>query len=187
MLNKLSQFIAYSMIMAVMTVASFGLTLSAAHAQEKSIAIVDLQYIMRESDAAKSVQKQISKLRDSYKSEISKEEESLKSLEQALLEKRAILSADKFEQERKSFEQEVISVQKDVRAKQIRLDEAFSKAMDKIKGEAVQLIAKEADEMNVDLVLPRQNIIIVDQSLDITEKVVKQLNDKLSQVDVEVE
>lgn len=157
-----------------------------ASAADLPVTIVDLQYIMRESKAAKSVQEQISDLRDNYKKELQKKEASLKEKEQELIEQRKVLSNEEFDKARKEFEKNVIAVQKEVREKQVKLDKAFSTAMDKIRAEAVKIIAAQAEKKGASLVLPRQNIIIVDQSLDITKEVVSLLDSSLSDVDVEL-
>ena len=156
-------------------------------AKADQIAIVDMQMIMRESDAAKSVQKQIAGIREEYKNLVTKEENKLRDLEKDLVAKKASLSAEEFQAERKKFEQEFIEVQKDVREKQITLDKAINEAMDKIRVRSVEIIASMAKEHNASLVLPRQNIIIVDQELDLTKEVLAELNQVLSDVKVKVQ
>ena len=174
--------------MAFLPCAAFVLLMSGtpAFAKADEIAIVDMQQIMRESDAAKSVQKQIAGIREEYKNLVTKEENKLRDLEKALVEKKASLTAEEFQSERKKFEQEFIEVQKDVREKQIKLDTAINEAMDKIRVRSVEIIANMAKEHNASLVLPRQNIIIVDQQMDLTKDVLSELNQVLSDVKVKV-
>ena len=179
---KLSKFFVLLSIVFVMTAGSVK-----AQEQELPITIVDLQYIMRESKAAKSIQDQISKMRDKYKKELQEKEEDLKEKEKELIEKRKVLQGEEFEKLRKDFEKDVITVQKQVRGKQVELDRAFSQAMDEVRAEAVKIIAEMAEQRGASLVLPRQNIIIVDQSLDITRDVVSKLDATLDIVDVDVE
>lgn len=151
------------------------------------IAIVDMQQIMRDSKAAKSVQKQITSVREKYKNTISSQEKDLTKMKDDLVAKKATLSAEDFQTQRKDFEQKLVSVQKDVREKQNKLDDAFNEAMDKIRMKSVEIIAAQAKKHNASLVLPRQNIIIVDQSLDLTEEVMAELDKALTDVKVKVD
>ena len=166
---------------------------SISYAEEKAIvvpnnvAIVDMHYLMQETKAAKSIQKQLTTLRDSYKDEIADKEKELREGEKNLVDKKENLSPEDFKNERTAFEKKVIAVQKEVREKQAKLDKAFSTAMDQLRSEAVKLIANNAKERDASLVLPRQNIIIVDQALDMTPEIYKALNDDLDHIDLKVE
>lgn len=159
---------------------------SKAYATQK-IAIVDVQQIMRDSVVAKSIQKQISTLREKYKKEIASEEEGLRKAEQDILAKRSSLTAEEFQKERKSFETKLGTVQKNVRSKQEKLDKAFNKAMETVRAKAVEIIAALAEETNASIVLPRQNVIIIDKNIDLTDAAMKRLNASLKDVKVKVQ
>lgn len=152
-----------------------------------NVAIVDMHYLMQETKAAKSIQKQLTALRDRYKDEIADKEKELREGEKSLIERKESLSVEDFKNERLAFEKQVVSVQKEVKEKQSKLDHAFSVAMDQLRSEAVKLIASSAKDRDASLVLPRQNIIIVDQALDMTPEIYKALNETLDHIELKVE
>ncbi len=163
---------------------------SFSHAQgvaANNIAIVDMHYLMQEAKAAKSIQKQLASVRDAYKDQIAAKEKELREGEKSLIAKKENLSAEDFKAERIAFEKRVVAVQKDVKEKQQKLDKAFTVAMDQLRAEAVKLIANNAKERDASIVLPRQNIIIVDQGLDMTLDILKKLDKNLGHIDLKVE
>ena len=57
------------------------------------VAVVDVQFILQEAAASKSIQKQLEAQRETYQNEISKQEDRLRAVEQELNRQRANLSA----------------------------------------------------------------------------------------------
>lgn len=155
-------------------------------AVDQNIAIVDMQMLMRESKAAVSIKDQMTKLRKGYKKTFSDEESKLRDAEKSLVEKQKTLSKEEFTKEQKAFEKKLVAAQKEVVAKQKKLDKAFTDAMEQLRGKVVQLIANVAEEQQASIVLPRQNIIIIDPGLDLTKDVLKKLDAELAHVDVKV-
>lgn len=153
-------------------------------AAAEDIAIVDMQILMRESEAGKSIQKQVTTIREDFKKTISAKEKDLRASEKELVNKKASLSAEDFNVEKEKFEKNLVSVQKDVLSKQQELDKSFGEAMDTLRNEVVKIIAEKAKEKKASIVLPRQNIIIVDQTLDLTQDVLTDLNAKMKTVSV---
>src|SRR5687768_12752572 len=72
-----------------------------------TIAIVDMQVILQQSEAAKSIQKQLESQRKSFQAEISKQEDELRNAEQELRRQRSGASQQQFDQQRQQFEQRV--------------------------------------------------------------------------------
>ncbi len=166
-----------------------GFVTSAALAQDvqQKIAIVDIQQMMRSSTAAKSIQKQISTLREQYKKQIADDEKGLRVAEQAIIAKKSSLTVEEFQKERQGFETKLGNVQKNVRSKQEKLDKAFNAAMEDVRVKGVEIIAKLAEETGASIVLPRQNVIIIDKQLDLTDEAMKRLNATLKDVKVRVQ
>lgn len=158
---------------------------AAAHAN-RDIAIVDIQYILQETDAAKNIRAQVSELRKKYRDEVGKKEEELRKQEKALLDKRATIPAEDFAKQAKEFETKLAAAQREVMERQEKLENAVNTAVGQLRDSAVEIIAAKAKAREVALVLPRQNVVIVEPSLDLTEEVVAELNKKIKTVKVVV-
>jgi outer membrane protein len=150
------------------------------------IAVVDIQMILQDSVASKSIQKQLDTQRQTYQNEISKQEEKLRAAEQELGRQRTILSQDAFAQKRREFEQQVAEVQRNVQARKKSLDQAFNESMTKVRDNLLQIVADVAGERKATLVLAKQQVVIVEKSLDLTSVVLERLNKKLPNVAVNI-
>jgi Skp family chaperone for outer membrane proteins len=148
------------------------------------VAVVDIQHIMRESAAAKSIQGQIEKLRSSYQQEITKQENELRSAEQELNRQRTLVSPDAFNERRRQFEQRVGNLQKDVQSRKRALDQSFSSAMRTVENSLRGIIEQMVSERKLTLVLIKSQTVYSAPELEMTDEVMKRLNAKLPSVKV---
>ncbi len=154
---------------------------------EVKVAVVNIQKIMRESDAAESIQVQLEEYRKSFQDEFSQHERGLMEQEQALTEARADMPADKFAKKRQDFENQLLETRMLVQKRQRALEQAAGVALDQIRVKIVEAVSDIADDRGYDLVLPRQNVVLADKSLDITDDVMAVLNRSLQDVQLDVE
>lgn len=160
---------------------------AAAEGLESDIAVVNLEGVMRTAKAAKSVQEQIDKFRKEYQDEISDEEEKLHKRDKELADQRSILAPEAFEQERRSFQKEVAGVQRDVQIKRAQLDRAYAKAASKIQLTISKIVGDYAKEKGFKLILPSSQILYGEEALNISEEVLKRLDNELPKVEVKIE
>jgi Skp family chaperone for outer membrane proteins len=150
------------------------------------VAVVDVQFILQEAAASKSIQKQLEAQRETYQNEISKQEDRLRAVEQELNHQRANLSPDDFGQKRREFEQQVVDVQRTVQARKRVLDQAFNESMTKVRDAVLQTVTEVAGEQKATLVLAKQQVVLAEKSLDLTAAVLERVNKKLPSVPVTV-
>ena len=159
---------------------------STAAAQEKRfvIGIVDVQLILRDSKAAKSVRPQIDKLSKSYQAAVREREAELRKDSQELQRQRAILSPQAFAQKRSAYENQARKAQVDFQNRKRQLDNAYSSAMRTVHRAMVVATAEVAEERNFDVVLPKSLVLLADQILDITGEVLRRVDESLPSVEV---
>lgn len=150
------------------------------------VAVVDVQFILQEAAASRSIQKQLEAQRETYQNEISKQEDRLRAVEQELNRQRSVLSSDEFAQKRREFEQQVADVQRTVQARKRVLDQAFNESMTKVRDTVLQIVTEVAGEQKATLVLAKQQVVLAEKSLDLTSAVLERVNRKLPTVPVTV-
>jgi len=150
------------------------------------VAVVDVQFILQEDAASKSIQKQLEAQRETYQNEISKQEDRLRAAEQELNRQRSIVSPDEFAQQRREFEQQVADVQRTVQARKRVVDQAFNESMTKVRDAVLQIVTEVAGEQKATLVLAKQQVVLAEKSLDLTSTVLERVNKKLPSVPVTV-
>ena len=149
------------------------------------IAIVEIQAIMRDAAAAKSIQAQIEARRSQYQAEISAEEGRLREFEQELARQRSVLSPDAYAKRRREFEGDVAAVQRIVVDRRRELDQAYAGGVQQLQLEISNIIAEIAAERGITLVIPEAQTLFVDDNIRISREVLQRLDEKLPDLTLE--
>jgi len=150
------------------------------------VAVVDVQRIMQESSASKGIQKAIESQRDSYQKEIQTLEDKLQNAENELRKQQTVLAPDAFAAKRRDFEKQVADVQRTVQERKRTLDTAFNDAMTNVQKTMLEIVQDIADERGVNVVIPRNLLVLFASNLDVTESVLERLNKQLPTVAVSI-
>ena len=151
---------------------------------ESRIAILNYQLIQKNSTAMVDIQTQIETRRKTYQEEISQQEKDLRADDQELVRQRTVLSAEAFALKRREFEAKVAQVQRQVQDRKRELDRAFEYGMNQVQLVINEIILELSQEKNFNLVLSRQQIIFVDDTLNISQDIIRILNERLPLVQV---
>jgi len=149
-----------------------------------SIAIVDVEGVMRQSLAVKSARSQIDVIAKDLQQEIAEEEEKLRTAEQNLQQQRALLSPEKYAQERQALQERAAALQQRARSLRQTLDRGMAQTMQRIQITLFEEVGKLAEEMGVNLVLPRSQIVVAVDSFNISDQALERLNARLDKVDM---
>lgn len=150
------------------------------------VAVVDVQKIMRESSAAKSVRDQLAAKRTEYQKMVNGDEQKLREEEQKLATEKSKLTAEEFAKKREAFAGKVKATQEEVQGRARVLDNAFNGALEEIKKALGQVVANAANEHGATVVMDRGQLLIVESSLDMTDEVLVALNKALPSVSVKL-
>jgi Skp family chaperone for outer membrane proteins len=160
-------------------------------AQKKSppqmkFAVINLQLILRDAAATKTIRPQIEKLKKNYESQFKKYEQELRAMDQDLQKQRTILSPEAYASKRKAFKERVNGLQREVQTVQRLLDQAGRNALGRVHRSFHEIRAEIAKERSLHFIFPRSGLLHVDPQFDITSEVLKRLNKKLPSVTVKM-
>lgn len=158
-----------------------------AAAGDVRIAVVNVQSLLTESDAAKDIQKQLTEQREKFQSEMEGIERKLKEDEQALGKRDGKPPSEELLKKRSAFEKEIMEARKLAQKRRRSLEKAYLEATVELKKEVTKIVAGMFDAEEYDLVLTSQDVVMARKAMDITEEVMKELNGKISKVPVKVE
>lgn len=147
-----------------------------------TVAVLDLQSVIRESVAAKDVRRQLQLYRNKYQGEIAATESALRKEELELKGQQALLTPKVFDEKRQDFERRVIKVQRKVQDRSRALDRAFNIAMNQIQKAIVPIVKDLTMKRNFNVVVDRSRVLFAKSSLDITEVVLETLNESLTSI-----
>ena len=137
------------------------------------IVYCNIDRVIAESKMGKSLKNQLDKIHKSNLESFSKTEKNLKDEETKLLAKKKILSKEEFQKEFNLIRDKAFKYQNkrtdlinDVSAKRVN---ATKKAIELMN----PILAKYADENDISIIIPKQNIIIGKTQLDISADILK--------------
>ncbi len=160
-----------------------GAAAGGAQAMAPVVAIVDVDAVMQECAASKGVRAQLAKYQQSYQDEVSREEQALRTTKQDLDQQRQKLSQDAFAEKARAFEQSIAEYERKVVARRRALDKSFSTSMATIEKTMLQVTADLASTKGANVVLPRAQVILFNEKMNITAEVVDAMNKKLPSVE----
>ena len=153
----------------------------------RRIGLADLNGVLRAADANVKVRELLDVQRQIFQSEFSKVESELQQTERDLMSKRELLSAEEYDKQIKAFQARVTRLQQDIQKQRQSIDNAYQKAQSDIRAKAISVITEIASEMQLDLVLQRDSSLIFLPHLNISEEVLKRLNERTKNARIEIE
>jgi Skp family chaperone for outer membrane proteins len=163
---------------------------TATAAQEKAgaanIAVVDVQSLMQNSNAAKNARTQIDKMRTDYQKDFQGKQEEMNKLFRGMARERPMLSQEAYQQRMGELQQRAASYENEMQERQGKLDDALRGASQKIAAAMTQIVDEIIKEQKLTLVLPRSISIGTPTAPDITQEVLKRLNQRIPTVSVQL-
>ncbi len=149
-----------------------------------NLAVIDTEVIRRNSRAFKDIGAQIVKYRNAIQADIQRDEEALRSANEELARKRAILAPETFAEERRQFEERLVQVQRTVQNRKKDLERVGLEAVRKVEAVLNKIITEVAKEQSLGLILRKNQTVLVAKELDITPHVLKRLDTALPSLKV---
>ena len=147
--------------------------------QNLTVMVVDVQALLQNSKAAKMVRSQIEQKRGEYTKEISHQEESLRAERDALQRQQASLSPESLNQKGRDFQQKVNDLERNVQSKRQALEKSNGDSLQKIQEEMLKIIADIAKSRKANLVFQRTDLVLFDQTFDVTDEVLQKLDEQM--------
>lgn len=151
-----------------------------------NILVVDFDWVIRQSDAAQSVQSQLNEERQALQDRFAELEADLRTMEQELEAIGDDVSDEEQLERRREFERLVADTQREAQALRSILDQAFREAMDQVRDATVRAIADIADNAEAEIVLNVNQTIIYSRNRNISQQALDALNEQLPDVEVEL-
>ena len=153
----------------------------------KRIALVDLDGVIRNADANNRVRDLLDEQRAQFQEEFSAVEVDLQQSERDLLSRRDLMAKDEYDKLVTAFQARVAKLQKDIQYKRQSMDNAYQKALSRIRSLAIEEVTKIAGEKKIDLILKRDSSVIFLPHLNISDEVLNRLNERTKDARFEVE
>lgn len=173
-------------ILALAMVAGVQVVLAQGNSSAITIAVVDAQFILQNSDAGKSASSQIDKVRSDYQQKVKNEQEDINKLNQRIAAERSTLSQDEYQQRMQELQQKTTNYQRDVQDRQQKLNGALRDVSQKMSAAILQIVDEIKKERKLTLVLNRSAVVGTADVPDMTQEVLKRLNQRMPSMTVDL-
>ena len=145
---------------------------------EELISYVDMEILMNSSEAGKSISIQLTAIHKKTTSELKKIEEELKKEELDLVKQKNVISNEEFEKKLSLLRNKASDYQKQRKKSNDSINKKRMDATSDLVNLIQPILAEYANEKSISIIFQKKNIIIGKTELDITEDILKILNEK---------
>jgi Skp family chaperone for outer membrane proteins len=149
------------------------------------IAVVDVGLVFRESAAVNSINAQLRPYLEKFRADAAEAEKELRDTQEELARRQATVStADAQTAERLELEQRALEAQNKMLGRKRSLDQTQAAAMRQVETTLNNTVAEIFTERKLSLILRRDQTAFFNPSMDITEEVIKRLDQRLPTVEI---
>ena len=145
----------------------------------ENIAYLDLDNIVKNTKAGKSIINQLKVSKDSALKKFEQKEKELKKAEEDINKQKNVLSKEELKNKISDFRKEIASFRND-REKLINdFNTKKIQEFDKFFKKITPIIGEYVEEKKIDIVLDKKNIFLANKNNDITNEIIKLIDDKI--------
>tara|TARA_B100001769_G_C21888795_1_gene480289 strand:- start:201 stop:683 length:483 start_codon:yes stop_codon:yes gene_type:complete len=143
---------------------------------------LDFKYILNQSDAGKKAQTYLKNKLDNGIKALQKKEKTIQEEERKIIQQKKVISAEEYKKKVTELRNKVASLQKERDSLLTDVSKQRSKAKSELLKNLNPIIKEYMKEKNIRMVLDKKSMLLADDSLDITQDIVKLLNSKLKSI-----
>ncbi len=162
----------------------FILIFLSSYAEEQKIVYLNVDKIMQQSIAGKSIKNQLKKIHNKNLENFKKNDEILKNKEKKIIAQKNILSQEDFQKELKSLRTEIINFQKE----QVKARDDINKlrigATNKLISKLSPILEEYAKKNSISLILQKKNIVMGRKEIEITNEILEITNNEIKNINI---
>ena len=154
------------------------------YAEEQKIVYLNVDKIMQQSIAGKSIKKQLENLYNKNMEKFKKNDEILKNKEKKLIAQKNILSQEDFQKELTSLRKEIINFQKEQVKARDNINKLRIGATNKLISKLSPILQEYAKNNSVSLILQKKNIVMGKKEIEITDEILELTNKEIKNIKI---
>lgn len=174
--------VALAMAASVVSAADAPAAKKAAAAPATIIIVVDVQQAQRDSLAGKALITQRDHYQQSFQNDFNSARQRLQVSDQDLARQKGTMSQEAYDQKVKDLEQQVVAFQRRTQMAVRALEKSTDTAATELMNVILSITGEIAGEMGATLVLPKQQVVLHEPSMDVTSLVIERVNRRLPTV-----
>lgn len=152
-----------------------------------TIAVVDMQRVLVESAAGKSIQSQLDAERRKIRDQVTRMQDDLKNAQNQYIRTRSVMAPEAAKEQEQNLQRKQADAQRILQERQEAFQRGESDAVNVVADNMRDIVQQMAAERRIGMVVNKQAVIsMADKNMDITDDVVQRLNTKLPSVTVTI-
>ena len=150
-----------------------------------NIYFIDINFVMNNSLAGKSIIKELGEINKSSQNKFKKIEKNLLDEEKKIISKKNILSKQEYLKEAELFKKKVEDYKLSRNKKINDISVMKNNSQKKLTEILTPILAEYAKKNSISYIIPKQNIIIGKSELDLTKTIIEILNSKIKKINLQ--
>ena len=147
------------------------------------IMVVDPQAVLQRSKAGKAIRAQHDHYLQAMQSEMDANRKALKDTEAELMQQKAVLPQDTWQQKARDFEQRVVELNQRYQKGAMAVEKSYRTAIASLTRAFDQVTEEVAGEVGCNLILPIQQVVLHDPRMDLTSAIIERMDRKFPSID----
>ena len=157
---------------------------TSAYAEDFKIVYLNVDRIMQESIAGKSIKKKLENIYNKDLERFKKSDENLKKKEKKLIAQKNILSDQDFKKELSNLRAEIINFQKEQVKARDNINKLRIKATGKLISKLSPILEEYAKKNSIGLILQKKNIVMGKKEIEITNQILEITNKEIKDIKI---
>ena len=170
------------MLKKILFILSITLISALSYAEEQKIVYLNVDMIMQQSIAGKSIKKQLENLYNKNLEKFKKNDEILKNKEKKLIAQKNILSQEDFQKEINDLKTEIINFQKEQVKARDNINKLRIGATNKLIAKLSPILEEYANKNSISLILQKKNIVMGKKEIEITDEILEITNKRIKDI-----
>ena len=162
----------------------FFLIFTLSNAEEQKIVYLNVDKIMQQSIAGKSIKKQLENIYNKNLEKFKKNDEILKNKEKKLIAQKNILSKEDFQKELSGLRTEIINFQKEQVKARDEINKLRLGATNKLISKLSPILENYAKKNSISLILQKKNVVMGKKEIEITDDILSIANEKIKNIKI---
>ena len=156
--------------------------LSTSLSQADSSFFIDFKYILNESKAGKKAQNSLKTKLENGLNRLKEQEKNIQEEEKKIIQQKKLITADEYKKKINGLRNKVSTLQKDRNKLLEDVSKQRTKARNELLKNLIPILKDYMKEKNIRIVLDKKSILLADENLNITDDIMKILNQKLNSI-----
>jgi len=149
---------------------------------KSGVGVVDMKKILQDSTAYQALVDQFEEKRRKHRNKFTKIEDVIRDEESKLSKQKGVLSKEVYAQKIKDFNKKINELKSKQNSEAQKFERQFEKSTNKIQGALIDVLSMIANKNKLDVVMAKNQLLLVGKDIDLTEDAIKELNKVLPKI-----